>query len=125
MFYAITEGIRITVQPMFLPDHSDPAEPRFVFAYRVRIENVGETAAQLTWRHWYIHDAVAGDSEVEGEGVIGQQPSIEPGGVHEYQSFSVLESPEGHMEGTYEFRRPDGTLFRASIPRFQLRVYED
>lgn len=125
MFYAITEGIRITVQPMFLPDHSDPAEPRFVFAYRVRIENVGETAAQLMWRHWYIHDAVAGDSEVEGEGVIGQQPNIEPGDVHEYQSFSVLESPVGHMEGTYEFRRPDGTLFRASIPRFHLRVYED
>ena len=125
MFYAITDGIRITVQPMFLPDHSDPAEPRFVFAYRVRIENVGERAAQLMWRHWFIHDGAAGDSEVEGEGVIGQQPLIEPGGVHEYQSFCVLESAEGHMDGTYEFRRPDGTVFRASIPRFLLRVYDD
>lgn len=123
-FYAITEGIRVTAQPFFLPDHSDPQELRYVFAYQIRIENVGSEAAQLRWRHWRIHDIEAGDSEVEGEGVIGEQPVIPPGGVHEYQSFCVLKGPRGHMEGYYEFERPSGATFRATIPRFILQVYE-
>ncbi len=123
MFYAITEGIRVTVHPFFLPDHSDPLEARFVFAYQIRIENVGPEAAQLRWRHWYIHDAAGGESEVEGEGVIGEQPLLPPGTVHEYQSFCVLKGPEGHMEGYYEFERPAGVRFRARIPKFPLRVY--
>jgi ApaG protein len=121
-FYRITEGIRITVHPFYLPSHSDAAEPRHVFVYRIRIENVGVEPAQLMWRHWFIHDAAAGDSEVEGEGVVGEQPRIEPGGVHEYQSFCVLRGREGHMEGNYEFVRPDGTRFRAEIPRFALKA---
>lgn len=121
-FYRITEGIRITVTPFFLEPQSDPGEPRYVFAYHIRIENVGSTAARLRRRHWHIHDPVAGDSEVEGEGVVGQEPLLEPGGVHEYQSFCVLRGPEGHMEGTYLMERPDGTTFRAVIPRFLLRL---
>lgn len=121
-FYRITDGIRITVQPYYLPTHSDPSEPRHVFVYQIRIENVGDTDAQLLWRHWYIHDAGAGDSEVEGEGVVGEQPRIAPGGVHEYQSFCVLRGREGRMEGYYEFVRPDGTRFRAEIPQFHLRA---
>jgi ApaG protein len=122
MFYRITEGIRITVQPFYVAEHSAPVNGRYVFAYRIRIENVGVLAARLRWRHWYIHDAVAGDSEVEGEGVVGEQPLLEPGQVHEYQSFCVLQGPDGHMEGFYEFQRPDGTTFRADIPRFVLRT---
>jgi ApaG protein len=120
MFYRITEGVRITVRPYFAPEHSDPGEPRFVFVYRIRIENSGDRTAQLRWRHWYIHDVVAGDSEVAGEGVIGEQPVLAPGDAHEYESFCVLRGPAGHMEGWYEFRRPDGTKFRAEIPRFRL-----
>ncbi len=63
----------------------------------------------------------AGDSEVQGEGVVGQEPLIAPGGVHEYQSFCVLRGPEGHMEGYYVMERPDGATFQAAIPRFLLR----
>jgi ApaG protein len=118
-----TDGIRVSAEPFYLAEQSDPEEPRFVFAYRMRIENVGEHPAQLVWRHWYIHDPVAGNMEVEGEGVVGEQPLIGPGGVHEYQSFCVLEGPEGSMEGFYEFRRPDGSRFRARIPPFFLRTY--
>ena len=124
MFYRITDGIRVTAQPFYAADHSDPDEERYVFSYHMRIENVGDTPAQLIWRHWYIHDPVGGNSEVEGEGVVGEQPTIDPGGVHEYQSFCVLQAPAGSMEGFYEFVRPDGTRFRADIPRFLLRIYE-
>jgi ApaG protein len=122
MYYRITEGIRITVQPFYLPEQSHPHAARYVFAYHIRIENVGDRAAQLIWRHWYIHDPAAGDSEVEGEGVVGEQPLLGTGEVHEYQSFCVLGGPEGTMEGYYEFVRPDATRFRADIPLFQLRV---
>lgn len=122
LFYAITEGVRITVSPFYLQRHSDPAEPRHVFAYRIRIENVGGTPAHLRWRHWYIHDPAGGDQEVQGEGVVGQEPVVPPGGVHEYESFCVLRAPEGHMEGYFVMYRPDGSSFRAAIPRFLLRV---
>jgi ApaG protein len=122
MFYRITEGIRITAHPFYLPGQSDPAEPRYVFGYRIRIENVGREPARLRWRHWYVHDPVAGDSEVEGEGVVGEQPLLSSGSVHEYQSFCMLRGPAGHMEGYYVLERPDGTRFRAAIPRFELAV---
>jgi ApaG protein len=124
LFHRVTEGIRVTVTPFYLDRQSDPAEPRFVFAYRIRIENVGDAAATLRWRHWYIHDPAGGDSEVQGEGVIGQQPTVEPGAVHEYESFCVLQGPEGHMEGYYVMERPDGATFHAVIPRFQLRTIQ-
>jgi ApaG protein len=114
--------IRVTVHPVFLAGHSDPAEPRYVFAYRIRIENRGDDAAQLVWRHWFIHDPVGGDQEVEGEGVVGEQPRLAPGDAHEYESFCVLRAPVGHMEGYYEFRRDDASTFRAPIPRFPLKV---
>jgi ApaG protein len=120
IFYKMTEGMRITVRPSYAPEHSDPMEPRYVFVYRIRIENAGDRTATLRWRHWYIHDVVAGDSEVEGEGVVGEQPVLAPGDAHEYESFCVLRGPLGHMEGYYEFARPDRTTFRAGIPRFTL-----
>ncbi|MEO8295125.1 MAG: Co2+/Mg2+ efflux protein ApaG [Gemmatimonadota bacterium] len=119
-FYRETQGIRITVHPLFLGDQSDPGSQRFVFAYFVRIENVGVETAQLLRRHWKIHDSIGEDAEVEGEGVVGKQPLLEPGGVHEYQSFCVLKSPNGHMEGEYHFTRANATTFSASIPRFLL-----
>jgi ApaG protein len=119
MFSATSQGIRVTVRPFFLPSQSDPAGGRFVFVYRIRIENLGGDPVQLVWRHWDIHDAAAGDSQVEGEGVVGEQPVIAPGEEHEYESFCVLAGPHGHMEGFYEFISEAGP-FRASIPRFLL-----
>lgn len=122
LFYRITDGIRVTATPFFVEAHSDPEAGRWVFAYRIRIENVGQAPAQLRWRHWFIHDPAVGDSEVEGEGVVGQEPRIDPGAVHEYESFCVLRGPRGHMEGYYVMERPDGSTFRAAIPRFHLNA---
>jgi ApaG protein len=119
-FYRETEGIRITVRPAYLREHSRPSERQFVFAYFVRLENVGEQSAQLLTRRWMIHDDIGEDTEVEGEGVVGEQPLLAPGDVHEYQSFCVLKSPSGYMEGSYQFVRGDGTSFDARIPRFTL-----
>lgn len=119
-FYRETNGIRVTVRPAFLPAQSQPSPPQYVFAYRVRIENVGAQAAQLLSRRWLIHDSIGEDTEVEGEGVVGEQPVIAPGHVHEYQSFCVLKSPSGYMEGEYFFRRSDKSRFSAAIPRFVL-----
>jgi ApaG protein len=122
LFYAITEGIRVTVTPRYIAEQSRPALGHFVFAYRVRLENVGDRPAQLLARRWLIHDEAGQDSEVAGEGVVGEQPTLPPGGVYTYQSSAVLRAPRGWMEGEYHFVRPDGTAFDATIPRFILDI---
>ena len=119
-YYRESSGIRITVRPVYLRDQSEPTAGHYVFAYFVRIENVGSMPAKLMSRRWLIHDSTGEDTEVKGEGVIGEQPLIDPGAVHEYQSFCILKSGEGHMEGHYNFVCPDSTGFRADIPRFLL-----
>lgn len=124
LFYAVSNGIRITVRPEFASLQSDAQGPKYVFVYHIRLENIGDRTAQLTWRHWFIEDDSAGPSEVEGEGVVGETPVLAPGDVHEYQSFCVLQGPSGSMEGYYIFRRPDGDEFRATIPKFLLRADE-
>ena len=124
LFYRFTNGIRVTVRPVFLPEQSVPEQRQFVFAYYVRIENVGEQAAQLLSRRWRIHDSIGEDTSVAGDGVVGEQPLIVPGGVHEYQSFCVLKSGSGFMEGEYRFQRADATRFDAVIPRFDLSADE-
>ncbi len=119
-FYRITSGIRISVRPGYLRERSNPTLGQFVFAYDIRIENVSDHAAQLRTRRWLIHDDAAGETVVEGEGVVGEQPHLMPGHVHEYRSFCVLKAPNGWMEGFYRFARDDGSTFEALIPRFTL-----
>jgi ApaG protein len=86
----------------------------------VGLANDGDVAARLLFRHWLIHDAAQGDSVVDGDGVVGEQPFLAPGESHEYRSFCVLHSPVGYMEGYYTFVRPDGELFKVEVPRFEL-----
>ena len=122
LYYKLTEGIRISVRPSFLSSQSRPALGHFVFGYAVRIENVGIEPAKLISRLWRIHDSIGlgEDHEVRGDGVVGEQPRLEPGQVHEYQSYCILKSPTGFMEGHYEFVKDDGGRFVALIPRFDL-----
>ena len=119
-YYRMTNGVRITVRPSYLDSKSNPAAGEFVFTYAVRIENMSGVRARLISRRWLIHDSIGEEMVVEGEGVVGLQPRIVPGGVHEYESFCVLKSPLGYMEGEYFFECDDGTTFSASIPRFDL-----
>ena len=115
-----TDGIRVRVQPRFSLADSDPSDGTFVFSYQVNMANEGDRAAQLLFRHWLIHDSATGDSLVDGEGVVGEQPHLQPGESHEYRSYCVLRSPVGYMEGYYTFARPDGREFRVEVPRFHL-----
>ncbi len=116
----LPEGISVRVQPSFSLARSDPTEGTFVFSYRVRLVNEGHEDAQLLFRFWHIHDAAGEDSEVDGEGVVGEQPRIAAGDSHTYSSFCVLRSPMGYMEGHYTFQRPDGRRFRVPVERFHL-----
>ncbi len=123
-FYRMTDGIRVTVRPVYLPEQSIPEQQQFVFAYFVRVENTATQSVQLLSRRWRIHDSIGEDTEVAGDGVVGEQPLLIPGAVHEYQSFCVLKSANGHMEGEYRFVRADSTRFDAAIPRFTLAAGE-
>ena len=121
-YYRVTDGIRITVRPVYLPERSNPLKQQYVFAYFVRIENVGDVTGQLRSRRWLIHDSIGEETAVEGEGVVGEQPVLAKGQVHEYQSFCVLKSASGYMEGEYIVHRPDGSTLSAEIPRFHLEA---
>ena len=119
---AVTEGVRVTVESAYLADRSAPEEGSYAFAYQVTIANEGIERVQLLRRHWIITDGNGRVEEVEGPGVVGQQPALEPGEEHRYTSGAVLATPVGTMEGTYELVDTTGRTFKADIPRFGLQV---
>jgi len=110
----------VTVQPEYLEQQSSPEATQFIFAYHVSIRNIGSKSAKLMRRHWVITDADAHVEEIEGDGVIGKQPLIEPGGEHTYSSFCILGTPLGCMHGSYLMLGEDGQSFMAEIPMFTL-----
>lgn len=115
-----TEGIRVRVAAQYLPERSNPDHMQHLFAYRVRIRNDGDQPATLRARRWVIIDA-DGDTEiVEGPGVVGEEPRLEPGDEHEYVSGCPLETSWGTMEGHFAMERDDGSTFKAEVGRFFL-----
>ena len=116
--YAI--GFDIATQ--YLDEESAPDQSRYVFAYTIRIRNRGSVAARLLARHWEITDGNGRVEEVHGDGVVGEQPWLEPGGDYEYTSGVVLETSVGAMQGRYDMLAADGTRFDAPIPPFLLTV---
>ena len=120
-----TEGIRVGATAYYLPEESDPDDRRYVFGYTIVIVNTGDAPAQLLRRHWVIIDAHGRREEVEGAGVVGETPRLEPGQAFKYQSFCPLPTTWGTMEGTYRMRRDDGAEFDVAIGRFYLRVPTD
>ena len=119
---ALTEGIRVSVNAVYVPEQSSPRARRYVFAYTVRIANEGLEPAQLRTRHWIITDGDGKVEEVKGPGVVGQQPSLKPGEQFEYTSGCILQTPRGQMRGTYQMHRPDGSMFDATIAPFALAL---
>ena len=123
MVTATTRGIKISVETEYQPAYSSPTQFHYVFTYRITIENLSDQTIQLINRHWYIHDANREVKEVEGEGVVGQQPILEPGESHNYVSGCNLKSGMGKMYGTYTLERiMDGKKFRVKIPEFTMVV---
>ena len=120
-YSATTRGIRVSVQPVFLEDQSEPDRGRYVWAYRVQIENVGRETVQLLRRTWRITDAHGRVLNVHGDGVVGEQPTLEPGEAFEYTSGTPLETASGFMEGEYHMVVPlSGEAFDIAIPAFSL-----
>ena len=117
---AVTEGVRVRVQSHYLADQSSPREHRFVFAYTITIANEGDRTAQLRTRHWVITDGRGTVEEVRGDGVVGEQPRLQPGQSFQYTSGCVLTTPIGTMQGSYAMWRDDGTHFDAQIATFSL-----
>ena len=115
-------NISVSVQTEYLPEQSDPGKDRYVFAYTVTVVNEGEVGAQLLTRHWVIRDANEKVEEVTGEGVIGEQPRLEPGKGFRYTSGTMIETPVGSMGGSYQMLADDGTRFDAEIPEFSLTM---
>ena len=113
-------NIDVQVETAYVSEHSVPDEDRFVFAYTITLVNRGSITAQLISRHWFITDADNRTEEVEGEGVVGEQPVLKPGEGFRYTSGAVIETPVGTMHGTYQMVAEDGRTFDATIPRFIL-----
>ncbi|OIQ90859.1 protein ApaG [mine drainage metagenome] len=120
MYSKTTRAITVSVQPVYLDEQSDPARHQFVWAYRVRIVNTGFETVRLLRRHWRITDAYGRRQTVDGEGVVGEQPVLEPGGAFDYTSGTPLPTPSGFMEGHYLMETRGGERFEVEIPAFSL-----
>ena len=111
--------LAITVETSYLENQSDPDENRYVFAYTITLRNEGRVAAKLLTRHWVITDSNGKVQEVRGEGVVGEQPHLQPGQGFRYSSGAIIETPVGTMQGSYHMQADDGFAYDAPIPPHQ------
>lgn len=121
-YQAETRGVTIRVAPSFLPEHSDPDEDRWVWAYTIEIENGGGETIQLIDRRWIITDAQGRVEQIEGQGVVGEQPVLQPGDSYQYTSGCPLTTDSGAMVGAYGMVTEAGERFEAAIPAFSLHL---
>ena len=120
MYEAVTHQVKVTVEPTFDPERSDPEERRYFWRYTIEIVNLGDKSVTLIERYWRITDDAGRHQEVRGPGVVGEQPTIEPGKSFKYTSGCPLTTPSGLMVGEYRMVDPDGRSFEVSIPAFSL-----
>ena len=114
--------IDVHIVSRYLPEHSEPQQSRYAFAYEVTITNSGQQAAQLLSRRWLITDGNGQVQEVRGDGVVGEQPLIAPGASHNYSSGTLMATQVGTMQGSYQLIAEDGQSFEAPIAPFRLAV---
>jgi ApaG protein len=117
-----TRGVRISVQPRFVPEQSDPSNRSWLFAYHITIRNEGEVTVQLRSRHWVITNGEGESEEVRGPGVVGYQPTLKPGEQFQYTSGCPLTTPVGTMHGSFQMETAAGETFDAVIEPFRLAV---
>jgi ApaG protein len=123
MISKVSEGIEISVETFYQPDYSNPLQSEFMFAYRITLENHNSFPVKLHRRHWYIIDSNGNNREVEGEGVVGVQPTLQPGERYQYVSGCNLRSEMGKMHGTYTMENLfNKTSFEVNIPVFEMIV---
>ena len=120
VYQQTTESVEVTVEPIFLEDHSRPLDNHYIWLYQVTIRNKGAESCTLRARHWTTIDANGKVQEIKGAGVVGEEPLLNPGDVFEYSSGTPLSAPSGIMRGTYEMERPSGERFLVEIPAFSL-----
>lgn len=120
MYSAVTRHIAVNVEPFYLEDQSEPAESRYVWAYRITIDNQSDEWVKLLARYWHITDGAGRVEEVSGEGVVGDQPELDPGDSYQYTSGCPLSTPSGIMVGRYTMRNDKGEMFEIDIPAFSL-----
>jgi ApaG protein len=120
MYSAVTRNITVSVEPFYLEDRSEPAESRYVWAYRITIDNQSDQAVKLLSRYWHITDGKGRVEEVRGPGVVGEQPELDPGDSFQYTSGCPLPTPSGVMVGRYTMRNARGETFDIEIPAFSL-----
>lgn len=117
-----TNKIHVEVNPAYIKEQSDPTNNHYVFSYTVTIRNDGDQPAKLLTRHWIITDGDGQVQEVRGDGVIGEQPHLQPGEGYQYTSGTFMNTPVGTMQGSYQMIADDGEKFDAEIPSFTLSV---
>ena len=121
MYRAVTRQIEVTVEPNFLPERSSVDRGQYFWSYTIVITNTGAETVQLRTRHWIITDATGHVEEVEGEGVIGEQPVLGPGESFQYSSWCSLKTAKGVMHGTYQMISRGGEHFEVEIAPFALK----
>lgn len=114
--------IEVVATSVYIEQQSEPDNGRYFFAYQVVIRNVGDITAQLKTRHWIITDSNGKVQEVRGDGVVGEQPRLEPGEHFTYTSAAIIETPVGSMHGSYQMVSDEGEEFDAVIPPFSLSM---
>jgi ApaG protein len=114
--------VSVLVEPIYLEDHSDPSENSYLWAYKVKIKNNSRETVKLISRHWKIFDSNGNHREVIGQGVVGEQPIIEPGDEFEYTSGTPLKTTSGLMQGSYQMKSFNGEEFEVIIPAFSLDI---
>ena len=123
MVSLISEGVKVSVEVYYQPDNSNPLQTEYMFAYRISIENHNSFPVKLHRRHWYIFDSNGSYKEVEGEGVVGVQPSLAPGESYQYVSGCNLNTEMGRMNGTYQMENLHSKkMFEVNIPAFEMIV---
>ncbi|MGB0893719.1 MAG: Co2+/Mg2+ efflux protein ApaG [Parashewanella sp.] len=115
-------SIKVEVKTEYMEEQSSPEENKYLFSYTITIVNLGTTTAKLETRHWLITDGNGEKNEVQGDGVVGETPSIPPNTAYQYTSGTMLDTPLGFMEGYYGMVSDEGEPFHATIPRFRLAV---